>query len=73
MDVPLSYGVSRVEQPAALNELHVHWDPTKDVGVYVKVRIAHTHTHTHTYTSMKYAHTRDIVHTYYILSNIIEF
>ncbi|OWR54170.1 putative transcription factor CP2B [Danaus plexippus plexippus] len=42
VDVPLSYGVSRVEQPAALNELHVHWDPTKDVGVYVKVNCIST-------------------------------
>ncbi|KAJ8704627.1 hypothetical protein PYW07_011815 [Mythimna separata] len=37
LDVPLSYGVIRVEQPACLNALHVYWDPTKDVGVYIKV------------------------------------
>ncbi|CAK1548989.1 unnamed protein product [Leptosia nina] len=42
VDVPLSYGVTRVEQPAALNALHVYWDPTKDVGVYIKVNCIST-------------------------------
>ncbi|CAH2084259.1 unnamed protein product [Euphydryas editha] len=37
VDVPLSYGVLRAELPACLNALHVYWDPTKDVGVYIKV------------------------------------
>ncbi|RVE53168.1 hypothetical protein evm_002265 [Chilo suppressalis] len=37
LDVPLSYGVTRVEQPSSLNALNVYWDPTKDVGVYIKV------------------------------------
>ncbi|CAB3241951.1 unnamed protein product [Arctia plantaginis] len=42
VDVPLSYGVIRVEQPACLNALHVYWDPTKDVGVYIKVNCIST-------------------------------
>ncbi|XP_053621269.1 transcription factor CP2 isoform X2 [Plodia interpunctella] len=42
VDVPLSYGVIRVEQPASLNSLHVFWDPTKDVGVYIKVNCIST-------------------------------
>ncbi|KAL0859250.1 hypothetical protein ABMA27_011061, partial [Loxostege sticticalis] len=42
VDVPLSYGVTRVEQPASLNALHVYWDPTKDVGVYIKVNCIST-------------------------------
>ncbi|KAM3955927.1 transcription factor CP2 like gemini isoform 2-T2 [Aphomia sociella] len=42
VDVPLSYGVIRVEQPANLNALHVYWDPTKDVGVYIKVNCIST-------------------------------
>ncbi|KAJ8707042.1 hypothetical protein PYW08_011176 [Mythimna loreyi] len=42
LDVPLSYGVIRVEQPACLNALHVYWDPTKDVGVYIKVNCIST-------------------------------
>ncbi|XP_022114260.1 transcription factor CP2 isoform X2 [Pieris rapae] len=42
VDVPLSYGVTRVEQPSALNSLHVYWDPTKDVGVYIKVNCIST-------------------------------
>ncbi|XP_030032879.1 transcription factor CP2-like protein 1 isoform X2 [Manduca sexta] len=42
VDVPLSYGVTRVEQPAALNTLHVYWDATKDVGVYIKVNCIST-------------------------------
>ncbi|KPJ05662.1 Transcription factor CP2 [Papilio xuthus] len=42
VDVPLSYGVIRVEHPASLNALHVLWDPTKDVGVYIKVNCIST-------------------------------
>ncbi|XP_049882617.1 transcription factor CP2 isoform X2 [Pectinophora gossypiella] len=42
VDVPLSYGVIRVEQPSCLNALHVFWDPTKDVGVYIKVNCIST-------------------------------
>ncbi|XP_063631462.1 transcription factor CP2-like protein 1 isoform X2 [Cydia splendana] len=42
LDVPLSYGVTRVQQPACLNSLHVYWDPTKDVGVYIKVNCIST-------------------------------
>ncbi|KAJ0170177.1 hypothetical protein K1T71_014105 [Dendrolimus kikuchii] len=42
VDVPLSYGVIRVEQPCSLNALHVYWDPTKDVGVYIKVNCIST-------------------------------
>ncbi|XP_039747651.1 transcription factor CP2-like protein 1 isoform X4 [Pararge aegeria] len=42
VDVPLSYGVTRVEQPTCLNALHIYWDPTKDVGVYIKVNCIST-------------------------------
>ncbi|KAL4712249.1 hypothetical protein ACJJTC_011110, partial [Scirpophaga incertulas] len=42
VDVPLSYGVISVEQPPNLNALHVFWDPTKDVGVYIKVNCIST-------------------------------
>ncbi|XP_063391463.1 transcription factor CP2-like protein 1 isoform X3 [Cydia fagiglandana] len=42
LDVPLSYGVTRVQQPACLNSLHVYWDLTKDVGVYIKVNCIST-------------------------------
>ncbi|XP_050678809.1 transcription factor CP2 isoform X3 [Leptidea sinapis] len=42
VDVPLSYGVTRVEQPSTLNALHVFWDPTKDVGVFIKVNCIST-------------------------------
>ncbi|XP_026331355.1 transcription factor CP2-like protein 1, partial [Hyposmocoma kahamanoa] len=42
VDVPLSYGLIRVEQPACLNALHVYWDPTKDVGVYIKLNCIST-------------------------------
>ncbi|XP_063544599.1 transcription factor CP2-like protein 1 isoform X2 [Cydia strobilella] len=42
LDVPLSYGVTRVQQPTCLNSLHVYWDPTKDVGVYIKVNCIST-------------------------------
>ncbi|XP_048481469.1 transcription factor CP2 isoform X3 [Plutella xylostella] len=42
VDVPLSYGVIKVQQPACLNALHVYWDPFKDVGVYIKVNCIST-------------------------------
>jgi transcription factor CP2-like protein len=36
--VPLSYGAFDIVQPAnALNIIHFNWDPTKEVGVYIKV------------------------------------
>lgn len=38
VDVPLSYGLREVTQPPAqLNAVHFQWDPTKEVGVYIKV------------------------------------
>lgn len=41
VDVPLSYGLFDVGQPgAALNTVHFTWDPTKEVGVYIKVTLA---------------------------------
>lgn len=37
-DVPLSYGTYDIVQPNnALNVIHFSWDPTKEVGVYIKV------------------------------------
>ncbi|XP_028033763.1 transcription factor CP2-like protein 1 [Bombyx mandarina] len=42
VDVPLSYGIIKVEQSTALNALHVYWDATKDVGVYIKVNCIST-------------------------------
>lgn len=40
VDVPLSYGLFDVTQPSnALNAVSFSWDPTKEVGVYIKVRI----------------------------------
>lgn len=39
LDVPLSYGLFDVEQdPKMLNMLSFMWDPTKEVGAYIKVR-----------------------------------
>lgn len=39
VDVPLSYGLCDVSQPSsAHNTIHFSWDPTKEVGVYIKVR-----------------------------------
>lgn len=39
VDVPLSYGLFDVCQPVnSLNMVHFSWDPTKEVGVYIKVR-----------------------------------
>lgn len=38
VDVPLSYGLREVTQPPGqLNAVHFQWDPTKEVGVYIKV------------------------------------
>lgn len=38
LDVPLSYGLFDVEQdPNMLNTLSFLWDPTKEVGAYIKV------------------------------------
>lgn len=38
VDVPLSYGAFDIVQPSnALNIIHFSWDPTKEVGVYIKV------------------------------------
>ncbi|KAJ8955698.1 hypothetical protein NQ318_008570 [Aromia moschata] len=37
VDVPLSYGAYDIVQPkSALNIVHFNWDPTKEVGVYIK-------------------------------------
>lgn len=38
VDVPLSYGLCNVQQPNnALNTVQFSWDPTKEVGAYIKV------------------------------------
>lgn len=38
VDVPLSYGAVDIVQPTnALNLIHFTWDPTKEVGIYIKV------------------------------------
>lgn len=45
VDIPLSYGIIRVQQPTItqlLNCVEVLWDPTKDVGVYIKVNCIST-------------------------------
>lgn len=40
IDVPLSYGLFDVVQPAStLNAVQFSWDPTKEVGVYIKVSV----------------------------------
>lgn len=40
VDVPLSYGLCDVVQPSnALNAIVFTWDPTKEVGVYIKVSL----------------------------------
>lgn len=39
VDVPLSYGAYDIIQPSsALNLVHFNWDPTKEVGIYIKVK-----------------------------------
>lgn len=43
VDVPLSYGLCDVLQPSnALNLIAFTWDPTKEVGVYIKVNCIST-------------------------------
>ena len=41
IDVPLSYGIFDVSQNIHnLNVCEFDWDPTKEIGVYIKVRKA---------------------------------
>lgn len=41
LDLPLSYGIfDHFQDPNALNAVQFLWDPTKEVGVYIKVRFA---------------------------------
>lgn len=41
VDVPLSYGMVDVCQPSpSNNSVEFMWDPTKEVGIYIKVRSA---------------------------------
>lgn len=41
VDVPLSYGMVDVYQPSpSNNSVEFMWDPTKEVGVYIKVRLS---------------------------------
>ncbi|XP_065167060.1 transcription factor CP2-like protein 1 isoform X1 [Atheta coriaria] len=43
VDVPLSYGLCNVQQPNnALNTVQFSWDPTKEVGAYIKVNCIST-------------------------------
>ncbi|KAF5285674.1 hypothetical protein FQA39_LY16538 [Lamprigera yunnana] len=43
VDVPLSYGLCDVVQPSnTLNVIAFSWDPTKEVGVYIKVNCIST-------------------------------
>ncbi|XP_025836318.1 transcription factor CP2 isoform X2 [Agrilus planipennis] len=43
IDVPLSYGLCEVSQPAnSLNTVCFSWDPTKEVGIYIKVNCIST-------------------------------
>ncbi|XP_055689943.1 transcription factor CP2-like protein 1 isoform X2 [Lutzomyia longipalpis] len=45
VDVPLSYGLCHVSQPAnpnLLNTVEILWDPMKEVGVYIKVNCIST-------------------------------
>ncbi|XP_057653357.1 transcription factor CP2-like protein 1 [Diorhabda carinulata] len=43
VDIPLSYGAFDITQPAnAVNVIHFNWDPTKEVGVYIKVNCIST-------------------------------
>ncbi|CAH1113968.1 unnamed protein product [Psylliodes chrysocephalus] len=42
-DVPLSYGAFDITQPTNnVNVIHFNWDPTKEVGVYIKVNCIST-------------------------------
>jgi transcription factor CP2 and related proteins len=42
IDIPLSYGLIQVNQTSLLNTAEVHWDPMKEVGVYIKVNCIST-------------------------------
>ncbi|XP_047479167.1 transcription factor CP2-like protein 1 isoform X4 [Penaeus chinensis] len=43
VDIPLSYGICDVAQdPKSLNMCEFDWDPTKEVGVYIKVNCIST-------------------------------
>ena len=43
LDLPLSYGIfDHFQDPNALNVVQLLWDPTKDVGVYIKVNVGQT-------------------------------
>ncbi|CAH0551601.1 unnamed protein product [Brassicogethes aeneus] len=43
VDVPLSYGAFDIVQPSnALNIINFTWDPTKEVGVYIKINCIST-------------------------------
>ncbi|KAK4312309.1 hypothetical protein Pmani_016238 [Petrolisthes manimaculis] len=43
VDIPLSYGIFDVQQePRSLNTCEFDWDPTKEVGVYIKVNCIST-------------------------------
>ncbi|ERL92473.1 hypothetical protein D910_09786, partial [Dendroctonus ponderosae] len=43
VDIPLSYGAFDITQPSsALNVVSFVWDPTKEVGVYIKVNCIST-------------------------------
>jgi transcription factor CP2-like protein len=42
IDIPLSYGLIHVNQTSLLNTAEIHWDPMKEVGVYIKVNCIST-------------------------------
>uniref|UniRef100_A0A8D8UVL4 Alpha-globin transcription factor CP2 n=1 Tax=Cacopsylla melanoneura TaxID=428564 RepID=A0A8D8UVL4_9HEMI len=43
VDLPLSYGICElVQDNASFNSIQFHWDPSKDVGVYIKVNCIST-------------------------------
>ncbi|XP_075229359.1 transcription factor CP2 like gemini isoform X2 [Lycorma delicatula] len=42
VDLPLSYGIVDVLQDRSLNTVEFLWDPTKEVGVYIKVNCIST-------------------------------
>lgn len=39
VDIPLSYGVLDIVQSSSKSSVEFMWDPTKEVGVYIKVPI----------------------------------
>lgn len=44
VDLPLSYGMfNLVQDPSMLNTVEFLWDPTKEVGVYIKVNLPSCH------------------------------